>query len=96
MYAVIKRNVYFVVVHARVDGRRRNTAPFELRHLVFHEGNERRNNHANAFLRQHGQLKTQRLATARGQQRQRIAPRQDGLNDVLLQRTKRRVTPVFF
>ena len=43
---------------------------FQLIHLVLHQGNQRRNNDADAIAQQRGDLVTQGLATARGHQHQ--------------------------
>ena len=64
-------------------------------HLVFHQGNQGRHDQGDARQANGGQLVAQRLATARGHQRQAVAPRQDVLDNLLLQGQETVVPKVF-
>ena len=64
----------------------------KLVHLVFHQGNQRRNNQRQSFSQQRWELKAKRFATTRRQQRKCISPRQVRLHDFALQWTKSIIT----
>ena len=63
--------------------------------LVFHQGYERRDHYAESVARQRGHLVGERLAAARGHERQSVAAVQHGADYGLLPRAKLRVAPVF-
>jgi len=67
-----------------VDETCRNTTPLQGLHLVFHQGNQRRNDERHARKQQSGQLVTQGFAAARWHDSQHILASQDGSNDFLL------------
>ena len=56
--------------------------------LVAHQGDERRDDDRHPVAAQGGQLKAQRLAAARGHDGQRVAPGEDGIDDILLPRAE--------
>ena len=64
--------------------------------LVFHQGDERRDDDAHAFAGEGRNLIGERLSAARGHQRQRVAPFHDGADDPLLHGTELREAPVAF
>ena len=64
--------------------------------LVFHQGDERRDDDAHAFAGEGRNLIGERLSAARGHQRQRVAPFHDGADDPLLHGTELRKAPVAF
>ena len=53
-------------------------------HLVFHEGDKRRDNEAQSTHSHGGDLETQTFAATRRHECQRVATVYDGLNDLLL------------
>jgi hypothetical protein len=59
--------------HQRVDGRGGNAASPQHVHLVFHQGNERRDHDAHALEQQRGQLEAQRLSGAGRHHRDEVA-----------------------
>ena len=59
-----------------IQERGRHPGGLERVHLVLHQGDQRRDHHRQPVPRQRRELKAQRFAAARGQQRKNIPPRQ--------------------
>ena len=72
----------------RVDGVRRHSGEAQRRHLVLHQRHERRHDHGQAAQGQRRDLKTQRLARARGHHGEHMTPRQQRLDGALLAGTE--------
>ena len=66
----------------------------EVLHLVFHEGDERSNDQADALPHEARHLEAYALAPARGQDGQDVAPFQCLVDDFLLHGPETVVTPV--
>ena len=81
---------------ARMDRHGRDAPCPEAIDLVFHQGDERRDDDAHAFAGEGRNLIGERLSAARGHQRQRVAPFHDGADDPLLHGTELREAPVAF
>ena len=94
VHAVVEGHVDFAAAHPRKHRHGRNASPFEPFHLVLHQGDERGNDQADSLLRHGRHLEAQRLATARGEQGQRIVPGQHRPDDVFLEGTKSLIAPV--
>ena len=65
-------------------------------HLIFHEGNERRNHNRKALAYQSRQLKTKRFAAARWHQHKHITPGQGIADDLTLQQSELIMAEMFF
>ena len=81
-------------VHARIDGCRRDAFVDEVRHLVFHQRNEGRDDDAEAVHGHRRHLETDALAATRRQQRERVVPSHHRVDDVLLQRAEAGIAPI--
>ena len=92
--AVIKCYFLLVITHACVDGSGTDVSLAEVLHLVFHEGDKRRDNEAQSTHSHGRDLEAQTFAATRRHECQRVATVYDGLNDLLLQRTKIIVTKI--
>src|SRR5262249_27964611 len=79
----------FTDAKSGIKKRGRDAAGLKRIHLILHQRNQRRHHDGQSFSRQRRQLKTERLATTRRQQREHIAARQSTADDLLLQRPKR-------
>ena len=64
-------------------------------HLVFHQSDKRRDDDAQTFACEGGNLVRQRLTTSRWHKRKRIAPLHYGVDNRLLTKAKLTVTPIF-
>ena len=64
--------------------------------LVFHQGDERRDDDAQPLAGEGRNLIRERFPAARGHQRQRVAALQDGADDLQLHGTELREAPVAF
>ena len=73
-----------VVVQRAVQERRGHAELLQLRHLILHQGDQRRYDHGQAVEQQGGQLIAQRLAAAGRHHRQRVAAGEDVGDDVSL------------
>ena len=87
LYADARRQA--VSFPARSFGVRGDAGKPERRHLVLHQGDQRRHHHREAVHDQSRHLEAQRLARARRHRRERIAARQQGFDHRLLPRTER-------
>ena len=75
----------------------RLNAPFaQLCHLILHQCNERCDDKTRPFHGEGRHLKRDALAAARRHEAQRVPSLADALDDVELNATERRVTPVLF
>ena len=92
--AVVKPCVDLGAGHAGVDGGGLDATPAEAIYLVFHQGDERGDDEAEAFGGQCGHLEGERLAAAGGHEREGVAAGADGADDLLLQRPEGVVAPV--
>ncbi len=72
------------LVVGRVEARGRDPAASELRHLVAHQRDQRRDHDRQAVAQQRRQLIAQRLAAAGGHHREHVAAGQDGIDDLTL------------
>jgi hypothetical protein len=68
-----------------VKTKRRNTQLAQLLQLIFHQGNQRGDDHRQTSEDQRRDLVTQRFAPARGHDHQRVAPLQNILDDLALE-----------
>ncbi len=82
--AVVQRDVDLPRCEARVDGDGRDAACAQAVDLVLHQGDERRHDDAEPLAGHRRHLVRQRLAAARGHQRQRVAPGQHRADDFQL------------
>src|SRR6185436_20021534 len=73
---------------------RRHAVAGERVHLIFHQRNERRDDHRQAVAHERRRLKAERLASAGRQDDDRIASGEDGVHRLVLQRPERGVAPV--
>ena len=64
-------------------------------HLIFHQGDERRDNDGDAAAQDGGRLIAERLATAGGHDHERIAAVEDGLHGLFLERAEGGEAPMF-
>ena len=83
-----------VIAHTRIDSSGTDVSLAEVLHLVFHEGDKRRDNEAQSTHSHGGDLEAQTFAATRRHECQRVATVYDGLDDLLLQRTKIIVTKI--
>ncbi|MCY1368964.1 hypothetical protein D9M69_559780 [compost metagenome] len=58
VYCPVQDIGYRLIIQARVDGGRRDAPFFKLENLVFHQGDQRRNDHAYPFHHQPRNLET--------------------------------------
>ena len=84
------------VSHAAVDGCRLDAQLAKMVHLVLHECDEWRDDHADSFLRQCRNLKGDALATTRRHQPQCVVTGADGLDDFALDAAKIIIAPILF
>ena len=73
---------------ARVDARRRHAERRERVDLILHERDQRRDDDRDAVEQERRQLVAEALARARGEDRERAAPRQQGLDHLGLPRAE--------
>ena len=74
--------------------RRGNARALERCDLILHQRDERRDDERDARQEQRGDLIAERLAPARRHDAQRIAPRENGVDEFLLPRAKRAVAVI--
>src|SRR5258706_9186312 len=78
----------FASVEGGIEEGRRDAAGLHGIDLIFHQGDQRRNDDGQSGPSERGQLKTKRLPAAGGQESEDVLARQRIANDLLLQRTK--------
>ena len=83
-----------VGVEGGIQERRRDAAGGERVHLVFHQRDEGRDDDGEAAAGERGELETQRLAAAGGQQGDHVLARERVADDLLLQRAEAGVAEV--
>ena len=93
---VFQRGDYLLPVHAGVDGQGADAPVAQVLHLVFHQGDEGRDDEAHALARQGRHLEGDGLAAARGHQAQRVFAAPDAADDVFLDAPEGVVVPVLF
>ena len=94
MHTVVEGKVYLAVVHARIDGYGFDAPAFEILHLVFHEGDEGRNDKAQTFVGKGGHLEANGFAAAGGQQCKGVVALHNGGDDLLLQWAESAMPPI--
>ena len=94
VYTIVQQAVDVAVGHARVDSEGWDAFFLQVLHLVFHQGNQGRNDDADAGLAQGRHLKTNRFAASGRQQRQGVPTIQHRLDDGFLLGPKLGVPPV--
>ena len=82
------------VCHAGIDGRRLDAAVAQMTHLVFHQGNEGRDNKGHAGKHEGGNLEGERLASACWHESQCVAATHHRVDDFPLYTTKLRILPI--
>ena len=92
--SVVERSVHLPPVHAGVDGQGADAPGGEVLHLVFHQGDQRRDHERKPFLHQGGHLEAHRFAPARGQDGQHVATLGRRRNDLFLHRPEGFVAPI--
>ena len=78
----------FLSAEGGVEKRRGNAAGLKRIDLVFHEGDERGNHDREAVAGERGELETERLAAARGQEGKDIFADQISFDDFALERAE--------
>ena len=81
---VVQRVVHLMTVHSRMHGDGPDAAGLQILHLVFHKGDKRSDHQSRAVLQQSGNLETDALASAGGQDSESVATLQGGVHDLLL------------
>ena len=84
------------VVERAVEGGSRDPPGIEVVHLVFHERDERRDDHGEAAEVQGRQLVAERLPAPGGHDRERVVTLKDRCDDRFLVRQECGIAPVFF
>ena len=92
--AVVELGVDLGRGHAHVDGCGLDAASAQVVHLVFHQGDERRDDEAEPVHGQRGNLEGERFAAAGGHEGEGVSSGADGADDVFLQRSEGIVAPV--
>ena len=77
-----------------VDIRRADARLDQRFHLIFHQGNQRRNDNGYPFRQQRRDLIAKRFSRAGRHHAQYVTPRKDRVNDLLLPRAKRAVPEI--
>ena len=94
MTGIFQRTAHFLVMHARMYEQGLDAPLTEVRHLVFHQGDERAYHQADAIQREGGTLLKMSLPPAGGQQGQYIFSLQHRPDNIFLQGTELIISPV--
>ena len=92
--AVVEVFQNFVARLSRIDGRRLYAPFLQIGHLVFHQGDERRNHDGHPLKCQGRHLERDTLSAARWHQSERVVARRDALDDFRLNAAKVIVAPI--
>ena len=92
--AVVELRVDLGRGHAHVDSRGLDATSAQVVHLVFHQGDEWRDDEAQPVHGQSRDLESERLAASGRHERERVTSGPDGADDVFLQRSEGIVAPV--
>ena len=92
--AILKLRYYLLTGHPGIYSRGLYPHFTQVVHLILHKGNQGSNHNAYPFHRHGWYLESNRFASAGRHQAKCIPARSDGMDDILLQRTKRLVSPV--
>ena len=81
----------FLFAERGVEKRGGDTTGLELVDLIFHQGDQRRNDDGETGAGEGGELEAQRFSAAGGQEREHVFAREGGVDDVALEWAKSRV-----
>ena len=86
---------YFLSLHARIDSSGLYAQQAQTSHLVLHQGNERCNHYARSIHSKSWYLKGNALTTTSGHKSQSVLTSIDTINNLTLDATKARISPIF-